>query len=89
MEKTAVSNSNLTLNNRNEMTITGIKKVKTTEQNQVVAALDNSLIVITGSNLSVQNLSIREGLLELSGNVDGIRYTSSHSKKFSVKNMFK
>lgn len=89
MEKTTPTKSNLTLNNRSELSITGVTKVKTTEHNQIVAALDNSLIVITGSNLSVQNLSIREGLLELTGNIDGIRYTNSHSKKFSVKNMFK
>jgi len=81
--------SNLVLNNRNELNITGIKKVRSTEPNLIVANLDNGNIIISGSNLSVGRLDIKEGVLELTGVVDSIKYSSQTSKSFSLKNMFK
>jgi len=81
--------SNLTLENRNTMQVTGIKKIKTTEATQVIASLENCQIVISGTGLSVQALSVKEGVLELTGLITGIRYTNNQTKKFSVKNMFK
>lgn len=79
----------LSLTNRAELSLSGIKKIRTTEPHQVVAHLDGTMIIITGQNLSVQNLSISEGLLDITGQIDSIRYTKSHARKFSLKNMFK
>jgi len=81
--------SNLVLNNRNELNITGIKKVRSTEPNLVVANLDNGNIIINGSNLSVGRLDIKEGVLELTGVIDSIKYSNQVSRNFSLKNMFK
>jgi len=81
--------SNLVLNNRNQLNLTGIKKVKSTEPSTIIADLDNGSIVINGSGLSVQRLDIKEGLLELTGTVNNIKYTNQVSKGFSLKNMFK
>jgi len=80
---------NIVLNNRKELALSGVKKVRTAEPHQVVAQLDETLIVISGQNLSVQALSIQNETLELTGQVDSIRYSKSHSKKFSLRNMFK
>jgi len=85
----SLAKTNLTLESRNQLSITGVKKVKTTEPNQVVAALEDCMVVITGVNLSVENLSVKEGLLELTGLVTSIRYTNNHSKRFSVRNIFR
>jgi len=79
----------LTLNNREVMSLTGIKKVRTAEPHQVVAQLDGTLVIITGQNLSVQNLSIANETLDIAGTVNSIRYTQNHTRKFSIKNMFK
>ena len=81
--------SNLTLNNRTELTLTGIKKVKSTEPTNITALLDNGAVIVTGVNLSVQRLDIKEGILEVHGTVDSIRYTNQTHKNFSIKNMFK
>jgi len=87
MENT--TKSNLTLTNRNELSLTGIKKVKSTEPAMIVANLDNGSIIINGSNLSVQSLDLKQGTLEVTGEVNSIKYTNQVSKSFSVKNMFK
>ncbi|MDR0462168.1 MAG: YabP/YqfC family sporulation protein [Christensenellaceae bacterium] len=81
--------SNLVLNNRNELNITGIKKVRSTEPNLIVAVLDNGNIIINGSNLTVGRLDIKEGVLEITGTVDCIKYSNQVSRNFSLKNMFK
>ena len=85
----AVTKSTLSLNNRNELHITGIKKVKSTEPNIIVANLDNGSVVVNGANLSVQRLDIKEGVLDITGQVNGIKFTNQVSKSFSIKNMFK
>ena len=81
--------TSLSLDNREVMKVTGIKSVKTTEPTMVVASLDNSLIIIKGANLSVQNLSIDRGELDLTGLVNSITYSTNHAKRFSLRNLFK
>ena len=81
--------SNVILTNRNQLNLTGIKKVKSTEPSTVIADLDNGSIIISGSNLSVGRLDIKEGILELTGMVNNIKYTNQVSKSFNFKNMFK
>ena len=79
----------LSLKGRNALSLTGVKKIKSAEPNQVVAVLDNCSIIVSGSNLSVQNVSISSGLLDLTGTINGIKYTNSTQTKFSFKNVFK
>jgi len=81
--------SNLTLNNRNELNIAGIKKVRSTEPTLIVANLDNGSIIINGVGLSVQQLDIKEGTLSVLGEVNSIKYTNQVSKSFSLRNIFK
>ena len=81
--------STLVLNNRKELNLTGIKKVKSTEPALIVANLDNGAILINGANLEVQKLDIKEGILEITGTINQIKYTNQVSKGFSFKNMFK
>lgn len=81
--------SNLTLTGRNAISLTGVKKVRSTEPAQVVALLDNCGIIIQGTNLSVQNVNIPSGILELVGQINSIKYTGGMSRKFSLKNIFK
>jgi sporulation protein YabP len=87
MEQT--TRSNLTLNNRTELILTGIKKVKSTDPTVVTAILDSGAVIINGANLSIQRLDIKEGILELQGMVNALKYSNQVSKSFSFKNMFK
>lgn len=93
MENTNLPNSptksNLSLNGRTALSISGVKKVKSTESARVVAVLDNCQIVISGNNLSVQNVSISTGILDLTGLVTSILYTHNGKRKFSLRNIFK
>jgi sporulation protein YabP len=79
----------LVLNNRTELKLTGIKKVKSTEPSMIIANLDTGAVVINGTGLSVQHLDIKEGFLEIQGEINNIKFTNQISKSFSIKNMFK
>jgi len=81
--------SNLILNNRQELSLTGIKKVRSTDPALIIASIDNGNIIIHGQNLSVQQLDIKEGTLQITGMVNSIKYSNQVSKSFSFKNMFK
>ena len=91
MEKNMMTTtkSDLTVMARNTLTLTGVKKIKSTEPASVVAQLDNCTIVINGSGLSVESASIQTGELELKGIITSVRWLKTQNKKWSVKNMFK
>jgi len=88
--ETTNTKTSLILNDRNTLSLTGVKKIRSTEPTQVVAVLDNCQVIIQGSNLSVQNVNIPSGVLELTGQVNSIKYSgAAAARKFSLKNMFK
>ena len=63
----------LTLNNRADLTITGIKKVRSSEPNAVIANLDGGSIIINGQNLTVENLNIKDGHIHITGTINSVR----------------
>ena len=83
------SKMSLNLTNRNHLVINGVKKVKSSEPAGVIAVLDNCMIIITGQNLSVENLNVSSGNLEIKGSVSSIKFSNSVGKRFSLKGIFK
>lgn len=82
--------SDLTLLNRTQLSITGVKKIKSSEPEQIVLLLGNTALVVTGVNLFVVNASMQNGAVEISGTINGLKYTSvATKKKFSFKNLFR
>jgi len=80
---------NLILENRTKLSLTGIKKVKSTEPTRIVVFLENCVLTITGNNLTVQNLNIQNGVLDITGLINSIIYSNKTNRKFSFKNIFK
>lgn len=75
---------------REKLNINGIKKIRSSEPEQIVLALENNSIVISGVNLTVTSANIANGEIEILGLVNGIKYTNAAGKKkFSLKNMFR
>ena len=79
----------LSLNNRKTLVIIGISKIKSSEPSSVIIILETSSLIINGSNLSVQQLDIKQGTIEITGDINSLKYSNQVSKKFSFKNMFK
>lgn len=82
--------SDLTLLNRNHLNVTGVKKIKSSEPEQIVLILHDAALVICGSNLFVVSASIQTGDVAIGGLVKSLRYTNvSEKRKFSFKNIFR
>ena len=82
--------SDLTLLNRNQLNITGVKKIKSSAPEQIVLILQNVALVISGVNLFVVSASIQTGEVSISGLVKALRYTGvTDKRKFSFKNIFR
>ncbi|MDR0975650.1 MAG: hypothetical protein LBM01_01660 [Christensenellaceae bacterium] len=78
------------LTDRQSLTLSGITKIKSSEPMQIIAVQDGAGVVISGKDLTVVNANISTGELEVSGRVNGVRYTDKQKeRKFSVKNLFK
>ena len=82
--------SDLTLLNRKQLAVTGVKKIKSSEPEQIVLILHDSALVIGGSNLFVVSASIQNGEVSIGGLIKSLRYTNvSTKRKFSFKNLFR
>lgn len=81
--------SDLTLLNRSQLSVNGVKKIKSSEPEQIVLILQNTALVIGGTNLFVVSASIQSGEVEIGGLVKSLRYTGvTDKRKFSFKNIF-
>ena len=82
--------SDLTLSNRRQLTVTGVKKIKSSAPEQIVLLLQNVALVISGVDLFVVSASMQTGEVSVTGLVKGLRYTGvTDKRKFSFKNMFR
>ena len=82
--------SDLTLINRAQLNVTGVKKIKSSEPEQIVLILHNAALVIGGANLFVVSASIQTGEVEIGGLVKSMKYTGvTDKRKFSFKNLFR
>ena len=90
-EKNKISSiSNLVLNNRKNLNITGVKDVDKFDEREIIAITNQGKLRINGDNLKIGKLSVESGTLELSGKINSLSYIDSHeiTKNF-FKNLFK
>ena len=74
---------------KGETTVTGVRQVVSLEEKEVKLSLGEKTLVLTGAKFSAERLSIEEGVLVLSGEVESVRYLSSAQAKSFLKRIFK
>ena len=77
----------IVLENRKKAIISGIEKVDNVNTNQISMQTNASTFFVLGSNLHIDKLDVESGHLEISGQIDGIKYTDKKQNFF--KRMFK
>lgn len=78
------NNSKLTLNNRKNLSLTGVEKAISSNESNMIFQVNGVKLFITGQELHIEKLDVESGILELTGVIDCIKYGST-----SNKNMFK
>ena len=71
---------NLILENRNKLSVSGVKDVLSFDDELVVMETDLGLLTIKGDNLKINKLSIDTGDVVVEGEISNLGY-NNHSKK--------
>ena len=79
----------LTLDNRNSMSMTGVAKVISIDQDLVLLVTENGKLKITGKNMQASTLDIDKGILELTGSFNSMVYSGEKEGTLSLKSLFK
>ena len=81
--------SQLTLINRNKLTITGVEKVYETNESKVQLKVTNSNLIISGEGLNIARLDVESGVVQVDGVVNELKYLSGDNKGNFFKKIFK
>ena len=83
------SESQVTLLNRNNLTITGVEKVYETNENKVQLKVSNSNLIICGEGLNIARLDVESGIVRVDGFINELKYSSGDNKGNFFKKIFK
>ena len=74
MEEELVFPHKLTLNERKNLTLSGVKELVHLDENQVVLHTPLGLLQVYGQELKLKNLSPDGGQVQLTGQIDALAY---------------
>ncbi len=81
MEEKVKKPHSLQLENRNGLKMTGVTDVEAFDEECVTAYTDYGCLSISGSALHIDELNIKNGVLQISGEVSALVYSSKKSKE--------
>lgn len=81
--------SKLVLENRKELTLTGVNKVLSINENNAYVLINGTKLYITGTEINIQKLDVNEGVLVLSGAFNEIKYSGKNVKSPFFKRLFR
>lgn len=87
-QKTRVAHK-VELDHLHSMSVTGVVDVPTFTDKLVTVRLANETLQINGVGMSVKNLDVESGRLQLNGQVNAIKYSAQSSPTSLVKRIFK
>ncbi len=70
----------LSLQNRNELKLTGVTDVDSFDEETISAYTDYGCLTISGSNLHIEELNLETGKLEVKGEINALVYTNKTAK---------
>lgn len=81
--------SKVVLLNRKILIISGIEKVLTVSESSISLLLNGSTMNVFGENMEVKKLDVEQGLLEVEGRINNIKYLGVKEKIGFFKRIFK
>lgn len=88
-QEKSFSESQLTLVNRSNLTLTGVEKVFETNENKVQVRVSGSNLLINGEGLNIARLDVETGVIQINGLVNELKYTTGETKTNLFKKIFK
>ena len=78
-ERQAVKSHKLVVNNRKNSMVTGVLDVLSFDLNEILLETEQGMLMVKGSDMHVNRLSLEKGEVDLSGNIDSFAYSDIHS----------
>lgn len=66
----------LVINNRKTSMVTGVLDVLSFDLNEIMLETEQGMLMVKGTDLHVNRLSVEKGEVDLSGNIDSISYSN-------------
>ena len=78
-ERQALKSHKLVVNNRKPSLVTGVLDVLSYDLNEILLETEQGMLMVKGSEMHVNRLSLEKGEVDLSGNIDSIAYSDVHA----------
>ena len=69
-----VSDHRVTLEDREQLTVTGVEEVESFDESSIVMVTSGGTLVVRGSGLHIEQLSLDGGQLRVEGSVESLTY---------------
>ena len=89
MQTDATTQHTLTLENRENLSITGVLDVDTFDDEKIILLTEEDTMMIEGEQLHIHKLDIANGELVIEGTICAITYTNGGKASASQKGFFK
>ena len=87
-ERLIQKNHKLVVNNRKTSLVTGVIDVLSFDLNEVLLETEQGMMMVKGTDLHVNRLTLEKGEVDLSGNIDSISYSEVHAGVKQGENLF-
>lgn len=81
MPESGARHHNLTLKGRKDLEMTGVEKVDTFDDKEVVVLTALGTLRVSGENLHIRHLDLEAGDLNLDGEIASLQYTEGRGRK--------
>lgn len=89
MEKEMISsNHNITINGRKNISLTGVKKIESFDEEEFLLETVMGFMNIKGSSLEIVKLDTYQGDVTIKGKIDSLTYLESSKKKNKEDSIF-
>ena len=89
MEEKAITHQHkMILNNRHTGNFTGILDVLSFDVNEILLETEQGMLMVKGTDLHVNRLSVEKGEVDLAGNIDSVAYSSVNQVSRQGENFF-
>ena len=77
----------LVVNNRKTSLVTGVLDVLSFDLNEILLETEQGMLMVKGSDLHVNRLSLEKGEVDLSGGIDSVAYSEVQAHGKSQENL--
>ena len=72
---------NVTLEERRNMTVSGVEDVDSFDEDKIVAYTTEGVMTVKGAGMRINRLNVEKGEMEIDGEIDSVEYAEGHKSE--------